>query len=121
MARSEGMVVSAHRPTTRSRSSAFVATCRYRAAWLTPSALATSTTVALAGPKRRMTSSAAETIRSRVRGASSRDIYLRRGGNSVQLLQDLRRERQPPRGKVLAQMGYRRCARDQQDVGRALQ
>ena len=32
-----GIVVSAHRPTTRSRSSALVATCRYTAAWLTPS------------------------------------------------------------------------------------
>jgi hypothetical protein len=40
---------SIHRATTESRSSGSVATCRQTAAWLTPTARVTSTTVALAG------------------------------------------------------------------------
>ena len=43
------------------------------------------------------------------------------GGDPAQLRQDLRRQGQLPSGKVLTQMGERRCAGNQQDVGRAVQ
>ena len=41
----------------------------------------------------------------------------RRGGDPVQLRQDLRRQRQPSGGQVLTDVGDRRSAGDQQDVG----
>ncbi len=43
------------------------------------------------------------------------------GGDPVQLRQGLRRQRQLPGGQVLAEVGERRRAGDQQDVGRPVQ